>query len=75
MTDKNNIQILSNPSEVQTIASQWKKEGLSIGLVPTMGYLHDGHRSLIHRACAENDRVIVVARSLFLDDLNDILKN
>ena len=24
-----------------------------------MGYLHDGHRSLIHRACAENDRVIV----------------
>ncbi len=56
---KNNIQIISNPDEVQAIARQWKKESLSVGLVPTMGYLHDGHRSLIHRACAENDRVIV----------------
>ena len=54
-----NILILSKPSEVQEMAREWKNEGLSIGLVPTMGYLHDGHRSLIHRACAENDRVIV----------------
>lgn len=58
MSDKN-ILILSKPSEVQEMAREWKNEGLSIGLVPTMGYLHDGHRSLIHRACAENDRVIV----------------
>lgn len=56
---ENSIKIISKPAEVQAIARQWKKEGLSIGLVPTMGYLHDGHRSLIHRACAENDRVIV----------------
>lgn len=53
------IKRISDPAEVQAIARQWKKEGLSIGIVPTMGYLHDGHRSLIHRACAENDRVIV----------------
>ena len=57
--DEKNILILSKPSEVQEMAREWKNEGLSIGLVPTMGYLHDGHRSLIHRACAENDRVIV----------------
>ncbi len=56
---ENNTRIISSPAEVQSVARQWKKEGLSIGLVPTMGYLHDGHRSLIHRACAENDRVIV----------------
>lgn len=37
----------------------WKKEGLSVGLVPTMGYLHEGHRSLIDRAVRENDRVVV----------------
>ena len=30
-----------------------------MGLVPTMGYLHEGHQSLIVRACAENDRVVV----------------
>lgn len=44
--------------EVRRYIKQWKKEGLSIGLVPTMGYLHDGHQSLMKRA-SENDRVVV----------------
>ena len=38
---------------------QWRAEGLSVGLVPTMGYLHEGHKSLIDRAVKENDRVVV----------------
>jgi pantoate--beta-alanine ligase len=33
--------------------------GHTVGLVPTMGALHDGHRALIERAAAENDRVVV----------------
>ncbi len=37
----------------------WQKEGLSVGLVPTMGYLHEGHYSLMERAVRENDRVVV----------------
>lgn len=45
--------------EVREQVKAWKKEGLTVGLVPTMGYLHEGHKSLIDRAVAENDRVVV----------------
>ena len=46
-------------SEVRVLVKEWRKEGLTIGLVPTMGFLHEGHQSLIERAAKENDRVIV----------------
>lgn len=45
--------------EVRKNVKEWKKQGLSVGLVPTMGYLHEGHASLIERAAKENDRVVV----------------
>jgi len=50
---------LNKINEVKKYVSEWKKEGLTIGLVPTMGCLHEGHKSLIDRAVKENDRVIV----------------
>ena len=45
--------------EVKELVNKWKSEGQSIGLVPTMGYLHEGHKSLIERSVKENDRTIV----------------
>ncbi|MBQ7573373.1 MAG: pantoate--beta-alanine ligase [Clostridia bacterium] len=53
------MKIVKTVDEIRAIVKAWKKEGLSVGLVPTMGYLHEGHKSLIVRASKENDRVVV----------------
>lgn len=53
------MKIVKTIDEVRQIVKSWKSEGLSVGLVPTMGFLHEGHKSLILRASAENDRVVV----------------
>lgn len=53
------MNILGSISEVRQIVKEWRKEGLTVGLVPTMGYLHEGHKSLIDKAVKENDRVVV----------------
>ena len=55
------MEITGKIDEVRRKVKEWRKQGLSVGLVPTMGYLHEGHKSLIDRAVAENDRVVVSA--------------
>lgn len=45
--------------EVREEIKKWKAEDKTIGLVPTMGFLHEGHQSLIEKAVSENDKVVV----------------
>lgn len=52
--------------EMRNEIQQYKKQGKSIGMVPTMGYLHEGHLSLIRRAAEENDVVVV---SIFVNPI------
>lgn len=53
------MKIAETITAVREQVRAWRKEGLTVGLVPTMGYLHEGHKSLIDRAVEENDRVVV----------------
>jgi pantoate--beta-alanine ligase len=53
------MKLVKTVAELQAIVKEVKKSGRTIGLVPTMGALHEGHASLIRAAHAENDFTIV----------------
>lgn len=53
------MKIVKTISEIRDIVKEWRKAGYSIGLVPTMGYLHAGHGSLIEQSVKNNDKTVV----------------
>ena len=49
------MKVTKTVKETRDLIKNWKREGKTIGLVPTMGFLHEGHASLIKRCREEND--------------------
>ncbi len=65
------MRVVEKVNDVRAIVKEWKAKGLKVGFVPTMGYLHEGHESLIRKASEENDRVVV---SIFVNPIQFGLK-
>jgi len=51
--------IITDPKEAYHQVQAWKRQGLSVGLVPTMGFLHEGHMSLVAASQTRCERTVV----------------
>ena len=68
------MQVIQTITALQAQVKAWRQQNLSVALVPTMGNLHDGHLSLVKRAQASVDRIIVsvFVNPMQFDDASDL---
>ena len=66
MSAVNEIPVVERASELRAAVDTARRHGGSVGLVPTMGYLHEGHQSLVAHSASENDLTVV---SIFVNPL------
>jgi pantoate--beta-alanine ligase len=53
------LQTVRTVAELRLVVDDWRRHGATVGMVPTMGALHDGHLALVRQAQRETDRVVV----------------
>ena len=66
MVHDESLTVARTIADTRSMVAGWRARGLTVGLVPTMGSLHEGHLALVRRACADNDRVLA---TLFVNPL------
>src|SRR3954470_14556145 len=61
------MKLVRSVKAMQKLALEWKRNGARVGFVPSMGYLHEGHTSLMRRARKEVGPQGIVVASIFVN--------